>query len=544
MRGGLFKPPAVVYALAIAAGLAVTGVAGGAIAGPSSGQGGRQAVPIVEHLERYAGNVSAGVRARYAIESGAVSAAGRTAGSIAAVRGNNVRMNTDSTPPWPQDEPSVAYNVFNPLIAVAAANDYTSFGFWIGRTTNGGKTWSSSFKAPVSTTFDNCGGSDPSVVYSRRDRAFYLATLCFTFVSGISEIQVWKSVDNGKSWTPSPAAATPISNVTPEGIDTSVFYDKELLAVDNNLGSPNYGRLYMTYIKFHMLPDGYSDYCPLQVASTSAIPTEAPYAAEWTITEVVPDDPDGLGVGEGANQGASPVTDNLGGLNIAYLLEECNTGIDSGIRFTRSTDGGATFSEPIAVDKPGQWADIANPEDLLPDKSFRTPSFPSMVFNPVTKALDMIIINSVGAETSGADISFAQSTDYGATWSDMATISLSRAGEPARNDQFFPALGVDGRGTLHAIWYDTRRDPGNKLIDTYQAISRDDGETWSFARISTASFNPDDAFFDCGCFIGDYNWIAASTKVIYPVWTDGRDSPGSPDGDTNIYTNVELGGIR
>jgi hypothetical protein len=27
---------------------------------------------------------------------------------------------------------------------------------------------------------------------------------------------------------------------------------------------------------------------------------------------------------------------------------------------------------------------------------------------------------------------------------------------------------------------------------------------------------------------------------MYPIWTDGRDTPGTPLGQTDIWTNVEL----
>ena len=41
---------------------------------------------------------------------------------------------------------------------------------------------------------------------------------------------------------------------------------------------------------------------------------------------------------------------------------------------------------------------------------------------------------------------------------------------------------------------------------------------------------------------GDYNGLAASTKAVYPVWTDGRDSAIAQTGigETDIFTNVEI----
>jgi hypothetical protein len=103
---------------------------------------------------------------------------------------------------------------------------------------------------------------------------------------------------------------------------------------------------------------------------------------------------------------------------------------------------------------------------------------------------------------------------------------------------------VDEAGNLHAIWYDNRNDPNNTMIETFQAFSSNDGATWTSFDISSEPWNPDEGFFNSGSFIGDYNAIAASTQVVYPVWTDGRLSAGRPLGQTDIFTNVELGGIH
>jgi hypothetical protein len=133
------------------------------------------------------------------------------------------------------------------------------------------------------------------------------------------------------------------------------------------------------------------------------------------------------------------------------------------------------------------------------------------------------------------------SDDFGATWSDSSFVSVGDDGAPARGNQFFPAVGVDSTGTYSAIWQDTRNDPGNSLIETFQGTSTDGGATWTNTLISTASFDPRQSFFTCGCFIGDYNQIAVSDDVIYPAWTDGRNTPGRPAGDTDMFTNVEIG---
>jgi hypothetical protein len=186
----------------------------------------------------------------------------------------NVQMNTDCDPPLPQNETAVAFDPTDPANAVAASNDYCGDGDWIGFTTDGGATWNSVFKDPKTSNGERCIGGDPTVVYSVRDHAFYIGTLCFSPTSPLSEVQVWKSTDGGATWTDSSQADIVITNMASDGtIDGTVFYDKELLAVDNDPGSPFFGRLYATFIKFHLTPpSGRSDYCPAQVAFTDGRP--------------------------------------------------------------------------------------------------------------------------------------------------------------------------------------------------------------------------------------------------------------------------------
>ena len=64
------------------------------------------------------------------------------------------------------------------------------------------------------------------MIYRRRDGAFHVSTLCYFSTSPISEVQVWKSVDGGASWTASTSASIVITNRAADGsIDPSVFYD-------------------------------------------------------------------------------------------------------------------------------------------------------------------------------------------------------------------------------------------------------------------------------------------------------------------------------
>ena len=498
----------------------------------------------MRHVLHYSGGISNGVRERVAV------AIGKTTTKTLAKKGaavlpalENVQMNGDTDPPLPQDEAGIAVNLEDNMNAVAASNDYTGDGFWIGTTHDGGKTWASQWKDPK-FSFDEsrCYASDPGVVYSLRDHAFYMSTLCYFPTTVASEIHVWKSVDDGDTWSDSTQPSLVVSNERTDGtFDGSLFYDKELIAVDNTPSSPYFGRLYVTYTKFHSTGGsyGHSDYCPVQSAYTDSVPTADPSASTWHRVAISPDDPGGPGRGVSANQFTTPVVDDRGGLNVAFVHEDCNTSYDRGIFFARSADGGQSFGDTVRVDRAGEWADNSNRQDSLPAKGHvRFPATISMTYDATRGRLVLVDQNGIDSEHSGANISVQTSDDLGATWSHSGWVSVNGSGAPARGDQFFPAVGVDSAGTMFAIWQDTRVD--NHRIETYQGTSTDGGRTWTNDVISSASFDPRQSFFTCGCFIGDYNQIAVSDEVIYPAWTDGRNSPGRPVGDTDIFTNVEI----
>jgi hypothetical protein len=501
----------------------------------------------VVHVKSFSGGISNGVRARLAAaEVKGSTVALRPAGSgstqVAAAALQNVQANADCDPPLPQNETSVAFNVTDPMNAVIAANDWCGDGYWMGFTTDGGRTWGSIFKDPKTSNGERCFGSDPSVVYSRHDAAFYVSTLCYFSTSPISEVQVWKSTDGGATWTDSTKASIAITNRAGDGsIDGSVFYDKELMAVDNNTASPHYGRIYVTFIKFHM-PGGNArvDTCPVQLAYTDDIPTADPRTATWSHTPIVADAPGSGGIGASANQWALPVVDSTGALDVSYVSEDCNTTFDRGMFFTHSTNGGTSFGAPVRIDKPGQFADNPNRQDHLRAKNPRLPISPSMAFDATRNRLVYVYQNNVDRSVSDADISLQTSNDFGTTWSNAQTISITGTGTAALGDQFYPWIAVDESGNYHAIWFDNRNDPANRMIETFQALSIDGGTTWTNTNISTVAWDPHDGFFSNGSFIGDYNGLAASDEVIYPVWTDGRTSAGPPLGQTDIFTNVEI----
>jgi hypothetical protein len=529
---------------------AATLAAGPGLAATQSPVGNAVTTPRwILHVQRYPGGISAGVRAMVSAEAMAARSALRrispASGSVSF--GTNVRMNTRSDPPVPENETAVAASLANPKVAVAASNDYVDGGNLVMRTSDGGRHWSSTRVVPMFRgTGDVCSGGDPSVAYSRRDHVFYMSQLCFFRALPYSEVQIYVSHDNGRTWTPGRAAARAASNFNYKtgAVDTSIFNDKEYIAVDNTPTSPFYGRLYVGYTKFHMLPNGFSDYCPLQLSYTDSINMANPSLTVFQHTPIQPDNPGGNGTGASSNQYFTPQVESNGALDVAFMQEDCNDSFDPHVLFQRSADGGQSFlANAVQVDKPGQFMDFLDKarDDTLPPTHFRAPDTVSLAYNPRTGSLTFLYQNNINRAKSAADISMQQSFDGGQHWTDMRFLSVDSSGKPAPGDQFFPWIAAASNGNLYAIWFDRRLDPANILINTWEARSSNDGVTWTSRRISTRSWNPNLGFFSSGAFIGDYNGLAVSRTNVYPVWTDGRDTQIARTGigNTDIFTDVE-----
>ncbi len=319
----------------------------GLVAPPTAGVAATSAPLWVKHVQNFPGGISNGVRfsldptvmqaqARYTASVSATTSAATSATTL-----NNVQMNDDSYPPLPQNEESVAYSTDNPMVAVAGANDYVSGGTVVMRTSDGGRTWASTRVVPVfRPTSDICNGGDPAVAYSARDHAFYLSQLCFFRQLPQSEVQIYKSLDNGATWTPGRRAAIAATNFDPTTgtVDAHSFNDKEYLTVDNNPASPWYGRLYVTWTRFHILDDGSSDTCPIKLAYTDSVPSQDPSLAVWTHKNVVADSPGAGGLGVSANQFSVPVQPGPGRPDPQHAFphaEHHRTGLQRGDRNPR-----------------------------------------------------------------------------------------------------------------------------------------------------------------------------------------------------------------
>jgi hypothetical protein len=293
------------------------------------------------------------------------------------------------------------------------------------------------------------------------------------------------SVDGGVTWTSPLAGSLVDANHAPGSTtvtDPSGF-SFQTLAIDNNPSSSHYGRISAGYQRAELDASGVPVSCAPQVAYTDRVPASDPSAATWTHTPVMAP---GTDTDASAASDLRLVVDDQGGVDLLYANESCLDYRDFGIRFTRSTDGGASYPAPAVITRRSFWRDNRNPNDILPHKG-TVPIDTVLAFNPVTHTLAASYQNFRNKRTSQADVSFQRSTDYGATWQPATLLAVQPDGSPAPQDQLLSWIAADpATGDWHAIWLDARNDPDNRLLETFRGFSADDGVTWTNVDISTA----------------------------------------------------------
>jgi PKD repeat protein len=211
-----------------------------------------------------------------------------------------------------------------------------------------------------------------------------------------------------------------------------------------------------------------------------------------------------------SNQGSLPVVGPDGVLYVAWLNY-----YPSSIRMVKSTNGGSSFGTPFEV---AAVDEIPSP---LPGGDFRDNSFPTMAIDPNN---GNIYVAWSDYRNGDADIYFTRSTNDGSTWSTPIRINDDPLGNDAH--QFFPWMDVAPNGKLYLSWFDSRNDPtplvSPLLYDEYAAASTDGGLTFSLnQRISEVTSDSSIGGFTTP-FIGDYSGLAVTNDFIFPAWVDTR----------------------
>jgi hypothetical protein len=438
---------------------------------------------------------------------------------------------------------------------------------------DGGKNWKSGFFPPLPGSIFTFG--DPSVDVDRKGN-FYFAALGAD-AAGNSTIQVNKSTDGGKTWSPA---------VLVQQDDGS---DKDWLAVGPDPSDTGRDNIYVTWTSFQA--DG---------SAQLRLGRSLDGGATWTVKIIFapPADPNPTHP-QNSLQGSNPVVDPQTGFLYVPFVNFSNSDQDF-IRVLISKDAGQTFSlatfnipgapQPtvLPITQSGELTECGAiqvplpppaPPVLVPNLRLTVHSGPNVggsltgfaryvnatriLTQPTFAASNGVLYlawsNSTstffGDPTGHSNIMFVRSDNGGQTWSHALQVNPTKTTdvhhiEPALtlSDQF-----VSSNQWAHAlshavhILYYTQHTDGSIDVDL---VSSDDGgnsfQQDGLARVTSTSFglaptniplptatNPfNTTNYDRQiqpCYdLGEYLSIRAADNTLFALWGDGRNTVTQP----------------
>ncbi len=188
-----------------------------------------------------------------------------------------------------------------------------------------------------------------------------------------------------------------------------------------------------------------------------------------------------------------------------------------------SSDGGITFGKDREVIRTA-------PSFFKPAYVYRANGFPQIA----SDAKGGLYITWADYRNGDIDVFESRSEDGGTTWSPAVRVNDDPLHDGA--DQFMQWLAVDQKtGAVNVIFYDRRADSLNDKASVVLARSTDRGRSFSNYLMSDSSFSPADVF------IGDYSGLAAYGGRVYGIWTEQVTSVKDKKTERNHATIVKVG---
>ncbi len=213
---------------------------------------------------------------------------------------------------------------------------------------------------------------------------------------------------------------------------------------------------------------------------------------------------------------------------VFWLDQSAGFGTANIIRMRKSTDNGVSFASTVTVKA---LVTTGVNGDLSLNGGFRSNSFPQAIVNPADASQLYLVYNDCsGAPCSSAadhgNIFLTRSTDGGSTWS--ASVQVND--DVTNHDQYMPAISITPAGrNLFVGFYDRRSDPTNSLIERWAALgSIGSGGDVTFQpnqMISSTSFPVaigQDPVVN-PVYMGDYDTVVADSSGFYITWGDNRN---------------------
>jgi photosystem II stability/assembly factor-like uncharacterized protein len=196
---------------------------------------------------------------------------------------------------------------------------------------------------------------------------------------------------------------------------------------------------------------------------------------------------------------------------------------------SKSRNGGVSFSAPkVAAKIPASFYGVTGID--------RANGFPTIAIDRHSDRLSLVWADYRNGDV---DVFLTSSSDQGSHWSTPTRVNTDSLHDGA--DQFFPAFAIDQTdGSYNILFYDRRRDPGNEVITVVLARSTDQGRSFVNYQWGSDSFDPK------GDFIGDYLGIAANGGKVFGIWAREakadeavvQDAGGKP---SKLHLMVDVG---
>ncbi|HEY2094030.1 MAG TPA: hypothetical protein VGJ81_19330 [Thermoanaerobaculia bacterium] len=450
-----------------------------------------------------------------------------------------------------QGEVQLAANPNNPLQIVAGANTFyrdpdancqspkggssQTYGTEaLYGSTDGGATWT--YKCapwPASLNGGVTGavayyGSDPAVAWDNQGRAYAVYMLISQNSNGSfvgAAIVAARSTDSGSTWS---SLGTIVNNIA----NPTSFDDKEMVDIDLSPGPSSTlshpGRIYVVWDEGNVERIAHSD-----------------DGTTWT-TVLLP----ATGIGQYSIGGDVKVGPD-GTVYVIWnrLVYSGNNQTSEVNVFSKSVDGGATWSSPVSVATLALLSFGTNNTPPSQDdrgiNSFGSLTLDSNSASAYFGRLYVAFSDFPSGTTSGTNTNtyVVTSTSGGTAWSPRVKVN----DDTGTATQFFPWAAVDeSDGTLNVAWYDTRADATNKEAQFYYArssnggtsfepnivVNDNGGSVWNNAVNYSDENSSDNASYNANQY-GDYSGIIAVNRKVLPLWTDSRQFyPTSPGADT------------
>ncbi len=184
----------------------------------------------------------------------------------------------------------------------------------------------------------------------------------------------------------------------------------------------------------------------------------------------------------------------------------------SEIAFATSRDGGQSFSRSRSILKTApSYFDVFNVA--------RGNGFPQIATDPRSNRLFVVWADYRNGDI---DVFCSTSTDRGKHWSPPLRVNSDALHNGA--DQFMQWLAVDPTdGSANVIFYDRRGDPDNRKATIVLARCTDGGKTFANYAWDPDPFDPDEQF------IGDYSGITAFAGRVFGVWARTAEADEKPE---------------